>query len=73
MLVSGEKTKLSSLESKVNLLDPYKILNKGYTYTSSNGKSIAKMKLKKGDQLETYSEEKIIISKVEKIERYGKD
>ena len=73
MAVTNEFNKLESIESKVVLLDPQQILEKGYSFTTINGKSISNKKISKGDQIETYTEDKIISSTVDKIKNYGKD
>jgi exodeoxyribonuclease VII large subunit len=56
---------LANQEAAINLLDPERVLQRGYTITTYNGKILKnKIKVQKGDYLKTYSKHQVIDSKV---------
>ena len=66
--LSGHRIKLDLLEKTLKLLDPGKILERGYTLTTINGKRIKPGVAMKGDILKTYLPGEIISSKVQKTD-----
>ncbi len=59
---------LAHQEAAINLLDPESVLQRGYTITTYNGKILKKKtKIKKGDNLKTYSKYQIIDSKITSV------
>lgn len=62
------QTQLANLAHIINLNDPKVILNKGYTITLKNGKSIQQQSLNSGDELVTLTAQKKIKSQVTQIE-----
>jgi exodeoxyribonuclease VII large subunit len=58
------RQKLEIYEKTIELNNPEKIFQKGYSYTSLNGKSISNQKLKKGDEIRTLTRSKDFISVV---------
>lgn len=71
--LANEAVRLDNIEAKLKLLDPARVLQRGYTYTSLNGSPVAKAEIKKGDEIETFTETKIITSTVKKVENYGEN
>jgi exonuclease VII large subunit len=66
------KQRIMALEDRHKDLNPGNILNRGYTFTTSNRNSIFAKQVKKHDQLVTYSRDQIIESKVTKTSKNDK-
>lgn len=64
-LLLTHKNNLATIEQKIELLDPNKLLERGYSITYANGKPIGKIKAKKGDLLETITSTQRIKSTVD--------
>jgi exodeoxyribonuclease VII large subunit len=64
---------LLHLQNKLELSDPKRIFQKGYTRTEYQGKPIHKQTPQSGDEIITYTHEKAITSKVTEIDEYGKE
>ena len=71
--ITNEAVRLENIEAKLKLLDPARVLQRGYTYTSLNGSPVAEAKIKKGDEIETFTQKQIITSTVKKVEKYGQN
>jgi exodeoxyribonuclease VII large subunit len=63
------RQKLEIYEKTLELINPETVFNKGYSYTSLNGKSIMGQQLKKGDELKTITAKQEIKSIVELVEK----
>lgn len=61
--------KLSLIETNILSKDPEELLLKGFTMTLKEGKLINAEDIKKGDEIETHTNSKIIYSVVDKIEK----
>ena len=67
--INQQENHLNALTQAINLLDPARILKRGYTMTTHNGKAIkANTKLKAGDEIKTLAASKTIHSIVNKVE-----
>lgn len=62
-----EKTKLNIKELFIKHNNPIKVLKKGYTITTKNGEIIKNDNIHQNDIIESLFNDKIIISKIEKI------
>ena len=71
--ITNEAVRLENIEAKLKLLDPARVLQRGYTYTSLNGSPVAEARIKKGDEIETFTQKQIITSTVKKVEKYGQN
>lgn len=68
IFISNESNRLALDEKAIQLLDPVKILQRGFTLTLKNGKIVkSKYGLKQGDVLETKFSDGNVKSKIEKI------
>ncbi len=63
-----ENNKLKLWENKTNLLDPHKTLQRGYSITLNNGKTVETSNLSNGDEIETILHKGKILSTVKKIQ-----
>ena len=70
--LDGMKQKLGAIEERHFDLNPQNILNRGYTFTTTKRNSIFATKVKKDDELVTYSRDQIIESKVTKTQKNDK-
>ena len=62
-ILNSEQHRLSLLSEKIKSLDPQRILDRGYSITLHNGKSVLNAKeLKKGDEIKTQFKDGIITS-----------
>jgi len=62
-ILNSEQHRLSLLSEKIKSLDPQRILDRGYSITLHNGKSVLNAKeLKKGDEIKTQVKDGIITS-----------
>lgn len=64
-LMTKQSSRLNLAEKSLQLLNPQTILKRGYSITTVNGKSVAKVKIQQGDQLRTETVNKIITSTIE--------
>ncbi|WP_268123741.1 exodeoxyribonuclease VII large subunit [Roseivirga pacifica] len=58
------RVRLENFEKEINLSDPIQILKKGYSITLKNGHPIQTENVISGDEIETRTHNKIIVSKV---------
>jgi exodeoxyribonuclease VII large subunit len=66
MNLNARQTQVENLTVRLSLLDPEKIMKRGYTITSINNKLLSKSKsIKKGDKLKTYTDKLVINSTVD--------
>ncbi len=66
--ISEEQNKISIIDNKTNLLNPEKILQRGYSITLNNGKQIRdSASVKKNDEIETILSKGKIISTVKNL------
>lgn len=68
----NETKKLNQLEKDFLKADPNTFFQKGYTRSEIDGKPIHTLRPEKGQSIKTFLKEKIITSKIEEIEEYGK-
>lgn len=71
--IKDHDQRLENINKRHTDLDPMSSLHRGFSFTSHNGKSIRGQKLKKGDQIETHTEDIIIESRIEEIKKDGKN
>ena len=72
IILDKEKTNLTNLEKNINILSPVNILNRGFSITRLNGKSITNIdKLQTGDKIITQLASGQIDSEIKEI-NYGK-
>jgi len=65
--MDGKFNLIEKMETQLSLLNPEKILGRGYTLTSLNNKLLSKVtKISPGDKLQTYTNKFIIESTVDK-------
>lgn len=71
-IISQKNNEISSIETKVNYSDPVKMLERGYSISTVNGKILNKSKkIKIGDKLTTKYLSGEIESRIEKIKNNG--
>jgi exodeoxyribonuclease VII large subunit len=64
---SNKQMQLQNITTRLSLLDPEKILKRGYTISSINNKFLSGTgKIRKGDKLRTYTDKLIIDSTIDK-------
>ena len=68
--IKKELTNLNIKELFIKHNNPERILKKGYSITTKEGKVIKNINLKKNDLIESLFNDKVIISKIEKIKYY---
>ncbi len=72
--LQDRETLLTGLEKSVELLDPVRVLGRGYSITRSGGKIIRSVgEVMPGDRLETWTADGTIGSRVEATEKNGDD
>jgi exodeoxyribonuclease VII large subunit len=64
---------LLHLQNRMELSDPKRIFQKGYTRTEYEGKPIHRHSPQPGDEIITYTHKNAITSKVTEIDEYGKE
>lgn len=63
--VSGQRTLLTNIEKHVSILDPVRVIQRGFTVTLRNGKAITSFaEIKEGDVITTVTVDGTIVSKV---------
>lgn len=65
-IINQERTKISLTAKLIDAQDPQAILNRGFSISRLNGKSLTNQKVKEGDVLITQTANQTITSKVEK-------
>jgi len=66
-IIDNHHNRLDKLEAVHKNLSPELILKRGYSISTINGKSLAKVKAKPGQKLKTYTHKQIIESSITKI------
>ncbi|MDD5069844.1 MAG: exodeoxyribonuclease VII large subunit [Candidatus Omnitrophica bacterium] len=68
-LIKDEKNRLNHIAEKVKLLDPKKVLKRGYSLTYSNGKLLKSVKdANPSENIETVLKDGTLVSKITRIE-----
>ena len=70
--IDMHQQKIGALEERHHDLNPGNILNRGFTFTTSKGKSIFASMVQKDDEIITYTKEQIIKSRVSKTSKNDK-
>lgn len=67
VILNNHKVELQGIEKLIEAYNPNLLLKKGYSISKINGKPSLLTKAKKGDQIETITQDQVIISTVDKI------
>ena len=72
-VLNNKKNEYRLLENKLNTLNPFSIMDKGYSINSVDGKVVSSVEeVKVGDTLETKMKDGIVISTVNEVSKNGK-